>query len=76
MLHAQREGRINRTGQADDVEMLDHEPDHPEIKKARARLTEKYGLRDLMTSPMESLDETGIGAYLKARGVYADAAHD
>lgn len=69
MLHAQREGRINRTGQKDDVELIDNVPDHPEIHKARDRLTKKYALRDLMTTPMETLDETGIGYYLKQKQV-------
>lgn len=76
MLHAQREGRINRTGQKNDVELIDNIPDHPDVHRARERLTNKYALRDLMTTPMETLDESGIGYYLKQKQVYEEAAHD
>jgi hypothetical protein len=69
MTHAQRRGRIFRTGQKNDVELIDAVPDHPEIHKARDRLQKKYGLRDLMTSPMEGLDDTGVAYYLKQRQV-------
>jgi ERCC4-related helicase len=67
MVHAQRQGRINRIGQQNDVELLDNVPNHPEIHRARDRLTKKYALRDLMTTPMEGLDETGVAYYLKQR---------
>ncbi len=72
MVHAQRQGRINRIGQKNDVELLDSVPNHPEIHKARDRLTKKYALRDMMTTPMEGLDETGVGKYLKDKSVMAD----
>jgi hypothetical protein len=67
--HAQRQGRIFRTGQKNDVELIDAVQDHPEIHRARDRLTKKYGLRDLMSSPMEGLDDTGVGYYIKQRQV-------
>ncbi|HEX7906775.1 MAG TPA: helicase-related protein [Paraburkholderia sp.] len=67
MTHAQRNGRIFRTGQKNDVELIDAVPDHPEVHKARARLERKYGLRDLMTSPLEGLDESGVAYYIKQR---------
>lgn len=67
--HAQRRGRIFRTGQKNDVELIDAVPDHPEVHKARDRLTRKYGLRELMTSPMEGLDDTGVAHFLKQRQV-------
>jgi hypothetical protein len=52
--------------------LLDSVPNHPDIHKARDRLTKKYELRDMMTSPMEGLDETGVGKYLKDRSVMAE----
>lgn len=67
MTHAQRQGRIFRTGQKNDVELIDGVADHPEVHKARERLQKKYGLRDLMTSSMEGLDDTGVAHYIKQR---------
>lgn len=64
LTHAQRNGRIFRTGQKNDVELIDGVPDHPEVHKARERLRTKYGLRELMTSPMEGLDDTGVAYYI------------
>lgn len=72
MTHAQRRGRIFRTGQKNDVELIDAVPNHPEVHRARDRLSKKYGLRELMTSPMEGLDDTGVAAFIKRRQV-ADA---
>lgn len=69
MTHAQRNGRIFRTGQKNNVELIDGVADHPEVHKARDRLQRKYGLRDLMTSPMEGLDDTGVAHYIKKRQV-------
>ncbi len=69
MTHAQRNGRIFRTGQKNNVELIDGVADHPEVHKARERLQKKYGLRDLMTSPMEGLDDTGVAHYIKQRQV-------
>jgi Helicase conserved C-terminal domain/Type III restriction enzyme, res subunit len=67
MTHAQRNGRIFRTGQKNNVELIDAIPDHPEVHKARSRLQKKYGLRDLMTTPLEGLDESGVAYYIKQR---------
>jgi superfamily II DNA or RNA helicase len=64
MLHAQRNGRINRVGQTGDVELLDLVADHPAERKARDRLTKKYALRDIMTSPLEGLDDSGMAGHL------------
>jgi hypothetical protein len=64
MVHAQRNGRIARIGQANDVELLDLIADHPAERKARQRLTDKYALRDVMTSPLDGLDDRGIAGYL------------
>lgn len=70
MRHAQRNGRIYRTGQKNDVELIDGIPNHPEVRKARDRLQRKYGLRDLMTTPLDGLDESGVGYYLRQHHVY------
>ena len=67
MTHAQRNGRIFRTGQKNDVELIDGVADHPEVHKARDRLQRKYGLRDLMTSPMDGLDDTGVAHFIRQR---------
>ena len=64
MLHAQRNGRIHRMGQKNDVELLDLVADHPVERKARTRLATKYDLRDVMTSPLEGLDDRGVAGYL------------
>lgn len=68
MTHAQRQGRINRIGQKNAIELTDLVSDHPSERRARNRLSTKYGLRDLMTSPLESLDDTGLAYYLKQTG--------
>lgn len=67
--HAQRQGRINRTGQKNDVELLDLVADHPAEKKARERLANKYLLRDLLTAPLDGLDDTGLAGFLRQRQV-------
>jgi hypothetical protein len=74
MLHAQRNGRIHRIGQTQDVELIDLIADHPSEKRARARLEKKYALREVMTSPLEGLDEQGLAGYLsQARAHTLDA---
>lgn len=65
--HAQRAGRINRIGQDGDIELADAIADHSFEIKARDRLKRKYELRDIMTSPLEGLDDTGLAYYLKQR---------
>lgn len=68
MTHAQRQGRIDRVGQKGEVELTDLVADHESERRARSRLATKYGLRQLMTSPLESLDDSGLGAYLAQTG--------
>lgn len=65
--HAQRNGRIHRMGQVNDVELADAIADHPSERRARDRLKRKYELRDIMTSPLEGLDDTGLAFFLKRR---------
>lgn len=69
MTHAQRQGRIHRIGQKNDVELLDLVADHPSERRARERLRTKYQLRELMTSPMAGLDDSGLAQFLKERAV-------
>jgi hypothetical protein len=47
--------------------LIDGVVNHPEIRRARERLRTKYGLREMMTSPMEGLDDTGVAAFLQSR---------
>jgi len=69
MNHAQRRGRIDRIGQKNAIELLDYVGDHPSEHKARRRLADKYELRDLMTSPLETIDDRGIAAFLHKKKV-------
>ena len=69
MTHAQRNGRINRVGQKHDVELMDLVSNHPSEKAARNRLANKYMLRELLTSPFEGMDDTGIAAFINQRNV-------
>lgn len=72
--HAQRNGRINRIGQTNDVDLIDAVADHPEERKRRERLQRKYALREMMTTPMESLDDTGVAYFLRQRQITRDHA--
>ncbi|HEY0205544.1 MAG TPA: helicase-related protein, partial [Acetobacteraceae bacterium] len=75
MVHAQRNGRIHRMGQTEDVELLDVVANHAAERRGRKRLAEKYELRSIMTSPLEGLDDTGVAGYLsRARAGTLDAA--
>ncbi len=62
--HAQRNGRIDRIGQKNDVELLDLVADHPVERQARDRLARKYGLREVVTSPLDGLDDSGLAGFL------------
>ncbi|MFZ4537874.1 helicase-related protein [Propionivibrio sp.] len=69
MCHAQRRARIDRIGQKQDVELLDLVSNHASDTKARERLKTKYELRELMSSPMGNLDDTGLAHWLHQRKV-------
>lgn len=66
MTHAQRQGRINRIGQKSAIELTDLVADHATERRARERLAGKYDLRELVTSPLESLDDSGLAQVLHA----------
>lgn len=65
--HSQRNARIYRLGQKNGVELIDLVGDHPEETKARDRLSKKYALKDMMASPLDGLDDSGIAGAIKAR---------
>ncbi len=64
MGHAQRAGRINRVGQKNNVELIDLIADHASERQNRDRLSKKYELRDIMSSPLDGLDDHGIAGYI------------
>ncbi|WP_240655256.1 helicase-related protein [Rhodovarius crocodyli] len=64
MVHAQRNGRIDRVGQTEDVELLDLVANHPAERRNRDRLARKYELRSIVTSPLDGLDDTGLAGML------------
>lgn len=74
MTHAQRAGRIHRIGQNKDIELIDLIADHEMERRARKRLATKYNLRELLTSPLEGIDDTGLAHYLHRRAVGDDSA--
>lgn len=65
--HSQRDARIYRLGQKNGVELIDLVGDHPEETRARQRLAKKYALKDMMASPLDGLDDSGIAGAIKAR---------
>lgn len=70
----QRDGRIHRLGQKNDVDLVTLQGDHPVERAAVKRLREKYELRDIMTAPFEGLDDTGLAAHLGAVRAQRDQA--
>lgn len=64
MTHAQRQGRIHRMGQRQNLEFMDLVMDHPHEDAARKRLKTKYDLREILTDPTIGQDDTGIAGYL------------
>jgi len=74
LLHAQKQARAYRTGQKNDVEMIDLVANHEFEHKARDRLKRKYELRDLVMSPLEGGDDTGLAYYLQKRDAMSSSA--
>jgi hypothetical protein len=65
--HSQRNARIDRLGQKQSIELIDMQADHPEERRSRERLERKYGLKDMMASPLDGLDDTGVAGAIAAR---------
>lgn len=65
MVHAQRNGRIHRLGQTQDVDLLDVVTNTPYEEKARQRLAKKYDLRSINeTDAIAGEDEHSLGAFI------------
>jgi len=60
----QRTGRIHRLGQKHDVDVVTLQTDSLLDQKNKARLERKSGLREMLTSPYEGLEDSGIAASL------------
>lgn len=69
--HSQRAARIHRLGQKNAIELIDLVGDHKEERKARERLMKKYALKDMMASPLDALDDSGVAHFIKQRQMQA-----
>lgn len=65
MCHEQRNARIDRLGQTQNVTIRDYVTDTPIERKARKRLEDKYALSDVFQSPSEMLDDTGLAGEIQ-----------
>lgn len=74
--HSQRNARIDRIGQKNQIELIDLVADHKDEYAARDRLTKKYGLKDMMADPMDGLDDTGVAGAISARFKAAQAGEN
>ena len=72
--HSQRQARIDRIGQKNAIDLIDLVADHQSEHDARDRLERKYGLKDLMASPLDGLDDEGYAGAILARRVEAEQA--
>ena len=68
-VHGQRNARIDRLGQKNDIELIDMQLNHPSEERARKRLLKKYDLREFMLDPMDGLDDTGLAHFLRQRAL-------
>lgn len=64
MVHNQRAGRIARVGQKNNVDLYDLIANHAQERHARSRLARKQDLREVVTNPLDGLDDTGLAAFL------------
>ena len=69
--HSQRNARIDRLGQKNGIELIDLQGDHKEERKSRERLEKKYALKDMMASPLDGLDDSGVAGAINARRLAA-----
>jgi hypothetical protein len=67
MVYNQRAGRIARVGQRNDVDLYDLVANHRSERRSRARLARKQDLREVVTSPLDGLDDTGLASFLFKR---------
>lgn len=65
--HSQRNARIDRIGQKNQIELIDLMADHKDEYAAKDRLTRKYALKDMMADPIDGLDDTGVAGAISAR---------
>lgn len=65
--HSQRNARIDRIGQKQDIELIDLVSQHESEKIARERLARKYALKEMMADPMDGLDDTGVAHFIRMR---------
>lgn len=72
--HSQRDARIHRLGQKNGVELIDLVADHKAERHARERLAKKYELKNMMASPLDGLDDTGVAGAINARRNAAQSA--
>jgi len=64
MVHAQRNGRIHRLGQTQDVDLVDLATDTEFEQRARQRMAAKYDLRSIFTDPGDAVDDTSLGGFI------------
>jgi superfamily II DNA/RNA helicase len=67
MVYNQRAGRIARVGQRNDVDLYDLVANHRSERRSRARLARKQDLREVVTNPLDGLDDTGLASFLFKR---------
>jgi hypothetical protein len=67
--HGQRNARIDRLGQKNDIELIDARANHPAEDRAADRLAKKYDLREFMLDPLEGMDDTGLAHFLRQQAV-------
>lgn len=65
--HSQRNARIDRIGQQQGIDLIDLVGNHPSEDRAQERLQRKYGLKNMMASPLDGLDDTGVAGAINAR---------
>lgn len=72
--HSQRNARIDRIGQKQDIELIDLVGDHAKERRDRERLLKKYDLKNMMADPLDGLDDTGVAGAIRARRLAAQEA--
>ena len=71
--HSQRAARIHRLGQKQGIELIDLQADHKEERTSRDRLERKYALKDMMASPLDGIDDSGVAGAIHARRMAAQS---